>query len=93
MKIDDATSKLPPLPPAGGRATVSKTDATAHPRKSDKVSLSHSAQALTAADQPPIDTAKVEQVRAAIASGDFKVDADRIADGVIASNRELLRNK
>ena len=93
MKIDDSTGKLPPLPPAGGRTSVSKTEATATPRKTDKVSLSGSAQALSAADQPPIDTAKVEQVRAAIAAGSFHVDADKIADGLIASNRELLQRK
>ena len=93
MKIDDSTSKLPPLPPAGGRTTVSKTEASASERKTDKVSLSGSAKALSAPDHPPIDTAKVEQVRAAIASGSFKVHADKIADGVIASNRELLQRK
>ncbi len=93
MKIDDSTGKLPPLPPAGGRTTVSTTEASAPARKTDKVSLSGSAQALSAADSPPIDAAKVEQVRAAIAAGDFKVNADRIADGVIASNRELLQRK
>ena len=91
MKIDDSTGKLPPLPPAGGRTTVSKTESPTSAGKTDKVSLSGSAQALSAPEQPPIDTAKVEQVRAAIASGSFKVDADKIADGVIASNRELLQ--
>ena len=93
MKIDDSTGKLPPLPPAGGRTTVSTTEAPAPARKTDKARLSGSAQTLSAADSPPIDAAKVEQVRAAIAAGDFKVDADRIADGVIASNRELLQRK
>ena len=93
MKIDDSTGKLPPLPPAGGRTTVSKADTSAPAGKTDKVSLSGSAQALSTADQPPIDTAKVEQVRSAIASGSFKADADKIADGVIASNRELLHRK
>ena len=93
MTIADSNSKLPPLPPAAGRTTVARTETAAQPRKSDKVSLSGSAQALSAPDQAPIDTAKVEQVRDAIASGSFKVDADKIADGVIASNRELLQRR
>ncbi len=93
MKIDDSTGKLPPLAPAGGRTSVAGSEASAPARKADKVSLSGPAKALSAADQPPIDSAKVDQVRAAIASGEFKVDADRIADGVIASNRELLQRK
>lgn len=93
MKIDDTSGKLPPLPPAAGRTTVSKTETSTPAIKADKVSLSGSAQALSAAEQPPIDTAKVERVRSAIAAGSFKAAAGKIADGVIASNRELLHKK
>ena len=38
-----------------------------------------------------IDVAKVQELRAAIASGDLKVDTSRIADSLIASARELLK--
>ena len=93
MKIDDSTGKLPPLTSPGGRTTVSKSESPTAANKTDKVSLSGSAQALSANDQPPIDTAKVDRVRSAIAAGSFKADAGKIADGVIASNRELLHRK
>lgn len=90
MKIDDSTGKLPQLPPTAGRATVAKTEEAASPRRTDKVSLSAPGKTLGASDAAPIDLAKVEEVRAAIAEGRFAIDAGRIADQVIASNRELV---
>ncbi len=93
MKIDDSNGKLP-LPSAtgtAGRSTVSRTDAPAVSKPADKVSLSGSGKALASTAEAPIDLAKVEQIRAAIADGSFRLDADRIADGVIAASRDLMR--
>ncbi len=93
MKIDDSTGKLPALPTATGRNAVARADSPAVGQASDKVSLSGSGRVLAGAADAPIDLAKVEQVRAAIADGSFKVDAERIADSVISSNRELLHRQ
>ncbi len=93
MKIDDTSGKLPTLPTAvssGGRAVVGRTDDNAASGKTDKVSLSGTLRSLSASADAPIDTAKVDQVRAAIANGSFRVDADRIADRLISSHRELM---
>jgi len=94
MKIDDATGKLSNLPPAvssGGRAVVAKSDETpASTGNADKVSLSGTIQSLASPGDAPIDTDKVEKIRAAIADGSFRADPGRIADGMIASSRELL---
>ncbi len=93
MKIDDASGKLPNLPTAvssGSRAVVGKTPESASSGKTDKVSLSGTLQSLSASGNAPVDTAKVDKVRAAIADGSFHADAERIADGLIAANRELL---
>lgn len=38
-----------------------------------------------------IDQARVEQIRNAITSGRLKIDPARIADGILASARELLK--
>ena len=38
-----------------------------------------------------IDVAKVQELRDAIASGQLKIDTSRIASGLIASARELLK--
>ncbi|MBL8471689.1 MAG: flagellar biosynthesis anti-sigma factor FlgM [Rhodocyclaceae bacterium] len=39
---------------------------------------------------PVVDTGKVEKIRAAIADGSFKVDANKVADGLIASTQQML---
>ncbi|MFP1682497.1 flagellar biosynthesis anti-sigma factor FlgM [Alloalcanivorax sp. C16-1] len=41
-------------------------------------------------DGQDIDTARVEELRQAIADGTLEIRADRIADGLIASVRDLL---
>ncbi|AOB31034.1 flagellar biosynthesis protein FlgM [Bordetella sp. H567] len=38
-----------------------------------------------------IDTAKVQAIRDAIAAGQLKIDPSKIADGLIASAKELLK--
>ncbi len=94
MKIDDATGKLANLPPAvssGGRAVVEKSnDTPSSTGSADKVSLSGTIQSLSSPGETPVDMNKVEAIRAAIADGSFRPDASRIADGMIASSRELL---
>lgn len=93
MKIDDASNKLPNLPaavPATGRTAVGKTDEWAPSGNADRVCLSGTLQSLSASADAPIDAGKVETLRAAIADGSFRVDAGRIADGLIAASRELL---
>lgn len=37
-----------------------------------------------------IDTARVSQIREAIQSGDFKIDVEKIADGLIDETRRYL---
>lgn len=39
---------------------------------------------------PVVDPARVEEIRQAISEGRFKVDAERIADGLLASVRQML---
>lgn len=40
-----------------------------------------------------IDTARVEEIREAIREGRLEINADRIADGLIANVQELLGNQ
>jgi len=42
------------------------------------------------ASTPVVDRARVDEIRQAISEGRFTVDAERIADGLIKSVRELL---
>jgi len=61
--------------------------------KAASVDLSAAARNLAALQNTDndIDMAKVQQLRDAIASGQYKVDTSRIAESLIASARELLK--
>ena len=39
------------------------------------------------------DAEKVEAIKSAIASGQFKVDSEKVADGLIDTVKDLLKNK
>ena len=61
----------------------------------DKVELSPLSSTLakasaSIASTPTVDRARVDEIRAAISEGRFKIDAGRIADGLIESVREML---
>ncbi|MFN7398331.1 MAG: flagellar biosynthesis anti-sigma factor FlgM [Sandaracinobacter sp.] len=47
-------------------------------------------RAMTA--EPPVDTARVAELKDAIASGRYKVDPDRIADAMLRSEPGLFRS-
>ena len=44
----------------------------------------------TVQDLPAIDEARVQQVSAKIANGSYKVDAERVADKLLRSERDLV---
>lgn len=56
----------------------------------ESVDLSPGSQAAREMSTAPVDTARVESLRSAIASGQFQVDARQVADRMIATERELL---
>lgn len=92
MKITPNTYR-PTLPE---RSLQNQTAAsTAHSQKtsSSSVALSSTARHLQqaqATDQD-INTTRVEALRQAIANGTMDINTNRIADGLIASTRDLLR--
>jgi negative regulator of flagellin synthesis FlgM len=73
---------------AGGAGAVGNAAATV-----DKVNLTDSARALQeasrAGDSSPIDTAKVERVRQALASGSYQVNPERIADSMLSLEGQI----
>lgn len=81
---------------ARNRAAIASQNAgTTVASASDKVELSSLSSSLqkaeaAMAETPMIDQKKVDEIRQAITDGRFKVDADRVADGLIASVREML---
>lgn len=100
MKIDDASTKpaASTLPALQAQAQAqakpaAKTATTAN--ASNIVSISATTRALSATplEEAPFNAARVDKIRAAIAAGSFTVNPDNIADGLIASVRELLGEK
>lgn len=71
----------------GNGAAASGTDAVS---LSDLSAQMHALEARLTAE-PSFDSARVEQMKDAIRSGDYKVNAEAVADGLIDSVRQLLQ--
>ncbi|MET0961259.1 MAG: flagellar biosynthesis anti-sigma factor FlgM [Noviherbaspirillum sp.] len=98
MKINDSSSINKAAPgniaasQAGANRAAEKTGAAA--AGSDNVRLSSQAKALSTTSTGGVfDTKKVEEIKAAIASGQFRVDAGKIADGLIDSVRDMIQKR
>jgi len=73
------------------RAPTTPQESVAGVTPTDQVSLSATTQSLVGTDSAePVDTAKVEEVRAAIQEGRFHVNAQVVADKMISAASELL---
>ena len=97
MKINHSTSSRPADAAAGDAARPQAAPAAAG-AAAPSAGLSVSPLAAQVRDisarmaQPTdddIDTAKVEEIRQAIAEGRIKIDPGKIADGLLATLREL----
>ncbi len=103
MKINDSLKKTTGLTTgatqtSGGKG-AEKADAVGSGQASQtasvSVQLSSQAQSLASqvASASVFDTDKVEEIKAAIASGTFKVDAEKVAEGLIDTVRDLIQNR
>lgn len=89
MKIDRSYSPPPTAAPASKPA---KTSESARPASaaSEAVTLSDSAKLAAAESSAPLDIARIEEIKQAIAEGRFKINASAIADRLIESARDIL---
>lgn len=96
MKIDDASTKpgLSALSPVAGAALRPADKVAGAAPNADKVSISAATRALATPKAngaaAPFDAARVDAIRTAITAGQFKVNPDKVADGLIESVRHLL---
>lgn len=94
MKISDSLNKTNGLGVAASRTRAAKTEDKSGVDKtsSDSVTLSSEAQALAShnSGNQVFDAKKVEEIKAAIASGRFQINAGRIADGLIDTVKDLI---
>lgn len=96
MKIGNPADKPAIAPvdtkPAKAREAAGQTPAAsgAAADPSAKVQLSEAARLLAGSDGAEFDAKKVQEVSDAIADGTYKVNAEAIADKLIANAQELL---
>ncbi len=97
MKIGNPAEKPPGITPLNGHAAEparnqAQTPAgAATPDASAQVQLSSTAASLLAGGaSAEFDADKVARISAAIAGGSFKIDAEAIADKLLANAQELL---
>ncbi len=87
MKIDNSykptTTGIPSKPSTTPTAVATPAQ--------DAVSLSQVAGSLNAGtNQPPVNTARIQEIKQAISEGRFKINPEAIADRLIESTRDLL---
>ncbi|MDB5838367.1 MAG: putative negative regulator of flagellin synthesis (Anti-sigma-28 factor) FlgM-like [Herminiimonas sp.] len=95
MKIDDSSKKTPGVGVTAGQAGGSRAieKAATSASSSDSVRISPQSQALASqvsGGDAVFDAAKVEEIKAAIANGSFKVNPERVADGLLDTVRDLI---
>jgi negative regulator of flagellin synthesis FlgM len=100
MKINDvsraptANDTAPAAKPSGSGAAGKTTSATA---AVGSVNISEASRSLQAAGtsnaEAPFDAKRVDAIKAAISSGQFKVNPEAIADKVLNSASQLLVGK
>ncbi|MDR2838562.1 MAG: flagellar biosynthesis anti-sigma factor FlgM [Azonexus sp.] len=88
MKIDTSYQH------ATASVTPKATNANAHPAAAAKaaadVSLSPLAGSLRSGEAPPVNSARIQEIKQAIAEGRFKINPEAIADRLIESARDLV---
>ena len=87
MKIDKSyTSATPNIAPRAQPKTPAESPSTA----AEAVSLSSLAGALQANEEPPVNTARIQEIKDAIAQGKFKINPEAIAGRLIETARDLV---
>lgn len=93
MKIDKSMNAAVAAPSAPARPRVAAGDA-AGANSSGEVTLSPLAGQFAAGEtQPPFDSARVQEIKQAIAEGRFSINAGNIADRLIDTARDLVRSQ
>jgi negative regulator of flagellin synthesis FlgM len=95
MKIDN-TIKTPSTVSSDSKARATRESASSASSASEtKVEISSLSGRLQQLEQaigqaPVVDSGKVSEIKQAITSGQFKVNPEKVADGLIDSVRQML---
>lgn len=98
MKIHGSTDPHRPERAGGGKTDAARPAAGTPNAASASVSLSDLASRLQSLESElaagaPFDAARVDEIKQAIRDGQFKVNAEVVADRLIESLKELLAKK
>jgi negative regulator of flagellin synthesis FlgM len=82
-------------PAANAKSTDTAAATTTSPASTETVRLSSQGQAMAAAGSTNgvFDSKKVERIKAAIADGQFTVNSEKVADGLLDTVRDLLHSR
>jgi negative regulator of flagellin synthesis FlgM len=86
MKID--STYIPGTTPVTSRPIARPSHEASS--NTDSVSLSQLSGTLQGTEKPPVNAARIQEIKEAISQGRFKVNPEAIADGLISSARDLL---
>lgn len=94
MKINSATPSVGTTGTGSSRgpAAPAKPAGTASGERVDISSLSARLQEV-GAGEAPVDAQRIAEIKQAISEGRFQINPERIADGLLASVREMLAAK
>jgi negative regulator of flagellin synthesis FlgM len=97
MKIDQLVANIPSAKIGTGSAKSSKSvdgSADVTSTTSEAVQISAEGQSIAkSATGGVFDAQKVADIKAAISAGRFQVNAEMVADGIIASVRDLIQQR
>lgn len=93
-KITDKVESARDAQSTSAKQRVDSAQPAENAVSSDTVELTSGAKLLerlekTLASMPDIDASRVEAVKTAIASGDYEIDAQKIADALLRTDREF----
>ncbi|CAD5379352.1 Negative regulator of flagellin synthesis flgM [Pseudomonas sp. OF001] len=90
MKIDSSQPPARPLATSGKEPATHAQRAQAASADQSPSTVTHLSTSDNRSGSEDIDLARVAELRQAIREGRLEIDAERIADGLIASVREQL---
>ncbi len=97
MKINDSIKKTASLGVGAAQTGAGKSTEKADASKPapDNVHLSSQLKSLAGqvAGSSVFDTKKVEEIKAAIAGGQFQVNAEKVADGLMDTVKDLIQKR